>query len=72
MEDLVAERGIIVTRESIRLWCIKFGVLYSRRLNRSYPVAHREVMPEVVHVTGRYANDLAEQSREATLVRERS
>ena len=26
IEDLLAERGIIVTRESIRLWCIKFGV----------------------------------------------
>ena len=24
-EDLLAERGVIVTRESIRLWCIKFG-----------------------------------------------
>lgn len=23
IEDLLAERGIIVTRESIRLWCIK-------------------------------------------------
>jgi len=25
IEDLLAERGIIVTRESIRLWCNKFG-----------------------------------------------
>ena len=36
IEDLLAERGIIVTRESIRLWCIKFGALYSRRLNRKH------------------------------------
>ena len=144
VEDLLAERGIIVTRESIRLWCIKFGALYARRLKRkhrgygdtfyidevfvringkqhylwravdqdgevvdvylqakrdgaaakrffrrllrshggeprkivtdklrSYPVAQREVIPEVIHVTDRYANNRAEQSHEATRVRER-
>ena len=26
---------------------------------RSYPVAHREVMPEAVHVTDQYANNRA-------------
>ena len=36
VEDLLAERGIIVTRESIRLWCIKFGALYARRLKRKH------------------------------------
>ena len=36
IEDLLAERGIIVTRESIRLWCIKFGALYTRRLKRKH------------------------------------
>ena len=36
IEDLLAERGIIVTRESIRLWCIKFGALYARRLKRKH------------------------------------
>jgi len=34
IEDLLAERGIIVTRESIRLWGIKFGALCARRLKR--------------------------------------
>ena len=38
---------------------------------RSYPVAHREVIPECIHVTGRYANNRAEQSHEATRMRER-
>jgi putative transposase len=144
IEDLLAERGITVSRESIRLWCIKFGRLYARRLKkkhggygdtfyidgvfvkingkqhylwravdqdgavvdvllqtkrdgaaarrffkrllrssddeprkivtdklRSYLVAHREVMPEVIHVTDRYANNRAEQSHEVTRVRER-
>ena len=144
IEDLLAERGITVSRETIRLWCIKFGAIYTRRLKRkhggygdtfyidevfvkingkqhylwravdqdgevvdvylqaerngaaakrffkrllrsaggeprkivtdklrSYPVAHREVMPEVIHVMDRYANNRAEQSHEATRVRER-
>ena len=144
IEDLLAERGIIVTRESIRLWCIKFGALYTRRLKRkhrgygdtfyidevfikingkqnylwravdqdgevvdvylqakrdgaaakrffrrlirnnrgeprkivtdklrSYGVAHRELIPETVHSTQQYENNRAEQSHEATRVRER-
>ena len=144
IEDLLAERGITVSREAIRLWCIKFGALYARRLKRkhrgygdtffidevfvkingkqyylwravdqdgevvdvylqakrdgaaakrffrrllrshggeprgivtdklrSYPVAHREIMPEAIHVTDRYANYRAEQSHEPTRVRER-
>ncbi len=36
IEDLLAERGITVSRESIRLWCIKFGALYARRLKRKH------------------------------------
>ena len=144
IEDLLAERGIIVTRESIRLWCIKFGAIYSRRLKRrhqgygdtfyidevfvringkqhylwravdqdgevvdvflqakrdgaaakrffkrllkshgdeprkivtdklrSYGVAHRELMPDVIHSTVQYENNRAEQSHEATRARER-
>ncbi len=30
IEDLLAERGIAVSHESIRLWCIKFGPKYAR------------------------------------------
>ena len=144
IEDLLAERGITVSHESIRLWCIKFGALYARRLKRkhqgygdtffidevfvkingkqhylwravdqdgevvdvylqarrdgaaakrffkrllrshdgeprkivtdklrSYGVAHREMIPEVIHDTSQYANNRAEQSHEATRVRER-
>ena len=36
IEDLLAERGITVSREAIRLWCIKFGALYARRLRRNH------------------------------------
>ena len=140
----MAERGITVSRESIRLWCIKFGTIYTRRLKRkhrgygdtfyidevfvkingkqyylwravdqdgevvdvflqakrdgasakrffrrllrshgdeprkivtdklrSYCVAHRELIPDVIHETSQYANNRAEQSHEATRVRER-
>jgi len=144
IEDLLAERGIIVSREAIRLWCIKFGSLYARRLRRkhrgygdtfyidevfvkinrkqhylwravdqdgevvdvflqdrrdgatakrffkrllrshggeprkivtdklrSYGVAHRELIPDTIHSTQQYENNRAEQSHEATRVRER-
>ena len=36
IEDLLAERGITVSREAIRLWSIKFGGLYARRLKRKH------------------------------------
>lgn len=144
IEDLLAERGITVSREAIRLWCIKLGARYARRLKRkhrgygdtfyidevfvtingkqhylwravdqdgevvdvflqarrdgaaakrflkrllrshgseprkivtdklrSYPVAHREVMPNTIHSNDQYENNRAEQSHESTRVRER-
>ena len=144
IEDLLAQRGIIVTHESIRLWCNKFGPKYVRRLKknhqgfgdtffidevfvkidgkqrylwravdqdgeivdvflqrrrdskaakrffkrllkehrmeprkivtdklRSYGVAHRELIPDAIHVTSQYANNRAELSHQPTRVRER-
>ena len=144
IEDLLAQRCITVSREAVRLWCIKFGAIYTRRLKRkhrgygdtffidevfvkingkqhylwravdqdgevvevflqakrdgaaakrffkrllrnhggeprkivtdklrSYGVAHRELIPETIYVTDRYANNRAEQSHESTRVRER-
>ncbi len=144
IEDLLAQRGIIVTHESIRLWCNKFGSKYAARLRkrhqgygdtffidevfikidgkqhylwravdqdgevvdvflqdrrdakaakrffkrllkkhkgeprksvtdklRSYGVAHREVIPKVIHDTEKYANNRAELSHQSTRVRER-
>jgi len=32
----MAERGIRISYESIRLWCIKFGPKYARRLRRRH------------------------------------
>ena len=34
VEDLLAERGVIVPYESIRRWCLKFGPQYRRGLKR--------------------------------------
>jgi putative transposase len=36
IEDLMAERGIAISYESIRLWCIKFGPKYAKRLRRQH------------------------------------
>jgi len=38
---------------------------------RSYPVVHREVIPEAINITDQYANNRAEQSHEVTRFRER-
>ena len=144
IEDLLAQRGIIVTHESIRLWCNKFGSKYAARLRkrhqgygdtffidevsikiqgkqhylwravdqdgevvdvflqkrrdakaakrffkrmlkkhkreprkivtdklRSYGVTHRELIPDSIHDTSKYANNRAELSHQPTRVRER-
>ena len=36
VEDLLAEQGITVSFESIRLWCTKFGPQFARRLRRKH------------------------------------
>ncbi len=36
IEDLLAEKGIVVTHESIRLWCNKFGSVYTRKLKNQH------------------------------------
>ena len=144
IEDLLAETGITVSYESVRLWCNKFGCKYVRRLKkkhqgygdtffidevfvkmdgkqhylwravdqdgevvdvylqsrrdgtaakrffkrllkshhqeprkivtdklRSYGVAHRELIPDTIHDTTRYANNRAELSHQPTRARER-
>ena len=144
VEDLLAQRSITVTYETVRQWCLTFGPSYARTLRRrrgrqgdtwhldelfvtlngrrrylwravdedgdvldilvqsrrnrraavrffrkllkrqgcvprrlitdklrSYPAARRIVMPSVVHVTDRYANNRAEVSHQPTRQRER-
>ena len=36
VEDLLAERGITVSYEAIRLWCNKFGPQFARRLRQKH------------------------------------
>jgi len=139
IENLLAERGIAVSYESIRLWCNKFGPQFARRLQhrhqgfgdtffidevfvkirgeqhylwrainqdgevidvllqsrrdgqaakrffkrlirkhrgeprkivtdkwRSYLVAHRELIPDSIHDSSKYANNRAELSHQPT------
>ncbi len=37
IEDLLSERGIEVTYETIRRWSLKFGLGHARKLRRSRP-----------------------------------
>ena len=36
VEDLLAERGVTVSYEAIRLWCNKFGPQFARRLRQKH------------------------------------
>jgi putative transposase len=65
VEDLLAERGVEVSYESIRQWCMVTDKL------RSYSAAKRELMPLVPHCTDQYANNRAELSHQPTRLRER-
>ena len=37
VEDLLAERGVIVSRETVRLWVNRFGVQFAARIRRDRP-----------------------------------
>jgi len=37
MEELLAERGVIVTYETVRQWCRKFGQQYANTLHKRRP-----------------------------------
>jgi putative transposase len=37
VELILAERGVVVTHESIRTWCWKFGAEFAKRLRRRRP-----------------------------------
>ena len=79
VEDLLAERGIIVSYETIRLWCQKFGADYvhklKRRQGRLGDHSHLDEVflriCDVAHTTERYANNRMEASHQPTRQRER-
>ena len=37
VEELLAQRGIVVTSETVRQWCLKFGQAYANELRRRRP-----------------------------------
>jgi putative transposase len=37
VEELMAERGVILTYEAVRYWCRKFGQVYANQLRRRRP-----------------------------------
>ncbi len=37
VEELLAQRGIVVTYETVRQWCLKFGQTYAKKLRRRGP-----------------------------------
>ena len=54
VEDFLAERGIVVSYESIRSWCNKFGPVYARSIKkRRGPLGDTWFMDEVYIVTVR-------------------
>ena len=49
VEDLLAERGVTVSYETIRQWCLTFGPDYARRIKKSQgPRGDRWFLDEVV------------------------
>jgi putative transposase len=37
IEELMASRGVILTYESIRQWCLKFGQVFANEIRRRQP-----------------------------------
>ena len=52
MDDLVAERGIEVSYETIRCWTLKFGALFARNLRRASPTGRCHLDEMVVRIGG--------------------
>ena len=55
VEDLLAERGLEISNETIRRWLLKFGPVVARNLRRGRPVPHDQwhLDEMVVSIAGR-------------------
>src|SRR5437879_4561203 len=55
VEDLLAERGLQVSNETVRRWVLKFGPLIARKLRRRRPTPHDRLHLDemVVTIAGR-------------------
>ncbi len=49
VEELMAERGVILTYEAVRYWCRKFGQVYANQLRRRHPRPGEKWHLEAVH-----------------------
>lgn len=56
VEELLAERGLDVSYETIRRWVLKFGPMIARHLRqrRPKPTEHWHLNEMVVSIAGRY------------------
>jgi putative transposase len=57
VELLLAERGIIVSYETIRRWCDKFGASFASKMRRPPPrphLTHRAAAPVCAHSDRRF------------------
>jgi transposase-like protein len=70
VEELLLERGVVVTYEAIRKWCRKFGQQYANQLRRRRPRPGDKWHLHVEHRQHRYLNNRAENSYQPTRQRE--
>jgi hypothetical protein len=54
VEDLLAERGLDISYETVRRWVAKFGLAYARRLCRGKPTAQWHLDERVVRIGGKH------------------
>ena len=52
VEDLLAERGLMVSNETIRRWVLKFAPLIARNLRRTRPKAYLRFNNELTRRRG--------------------
>ena len=75
-EVLLAERGIIVTHETIRQWCLRFGQEYANSIMNtdklaSYGAARKQMRLSIEHRQHKGLNNRAENSHQPTRQKER-
>ena len=47
IEEMMAERGVVVSYESVREWCLKFGAAYAKRIRAHGPRLDDRCLDEV-------------------------
>lgn len=47
IELMMLEKGVEVTYESIRLWCLKFGTIFSKQIRKNKSFGHQLFLDEV-------------------------